>query len=301
MYIFGVKFTILTMLLSNAPKTGLRIWLILLILSFGIIIGLFIGYLPDWIVGNDGKPEPERSQPNREYADLRLIHADSTAVILTLGQSNAASSGQGVYHSRNEVYEFYQDTLFTAIDPLLGDAGNGGCSVWTRLGDMLIDSGQYRRVILIPSAVGATTVQSWAEGTCSGILQERLEMISRHGINVTHIVWHQGESDNLENTSGEVYKERLKKVFERIRGTGVEAPFWVCVASYHPEMIGVKEQGLDTCIRRAQIEFVAETPGTRPGPDTDLLNLASDRYDGVHFSRTGLDAFARQLYQALRK
>lgn len=301
MVTFGVRFTILHMLLSSTPKMVSTIMLILLSLSLGISIVLFIRFLPDWISGNNGKPEPERLQPNREYADPRIIHADSTAVILTLGQSNAASSGQGTYHCRNEVYEFYQDSLFSALDPLLGDVGNGGCSVWTRLADMLIDSGQYRRVVLISLAVGSTTVQSWEEGTCSSILQERLEMISRHGINVTHMVWHQGESDNLENTSREVYKVRLKRVLERIRRAGVEAPFWVCVASYHPEMIGVKEQGLDTCIRRAQIEFVEETSGTRPGPDTDLLNLASDRYDGVHFSRTGLDKFALQLYRSMSR
>ncbi len=286
---------------SSAPKKVSKVLLILLALSLGINLICLIRYLPDWIAANDVKQEPERLQPKGEYADPRLIHAGSTAVILTIGQSNAASSGQGDYHCRNEVYELYHDTLFAARDPLLGDIGNGGCSVWTRVADMLIDSGHYKRVVLIPAAVGATTVESWADGQCSIILQERLEMISRHRINVTHVVWHQGESDNLENTSKALYKVRLMKVLERIRRAGVQAPFWVCVASYHPEMIGIKEHGTDTCIRQAQIEFLRETPGVRPGPDTDLLNLASDRYDGVHFSRTGLDKFSRQLYQTLRR
>jgi lysophospholipase L1-like esterase len=166
---------------------------------------------------------------------------------------------------------------------------------------MLIDSGYYRRVVLISTAVGATTVQDWSEGKCRARLQERLEMIARHRIKITHVVWHQGESDNLKNTPKELYKVRLKEVLDCIRQAGVKTPFRVCVASYHPNMIGVKENGIDTCIRQAQIEFIRETDGVCPGPDTDLINLATDRHDGVHFSRTGLDKFALELYLAMTK
>ena len=57
-----------------------------------------------------------------------------------------------------------------------------------------------------------------------------------------------------------------------------------------------KINGIDTCIQNAQIEFVKENPGTKQGPDTDLYNLAEDRWDGVHFSKKGLDKFARELF-----
>jgi hypothetical protein len=285
---------------SNTPNTLSKWIFLLLVVSMAINVLALVLFLPGWMSVKMTFPDRYQPQSSRIPADIRLIHSDSTAVILSLGQSNAASSGQGSYSCRNEVYEFFNDTLYLASDPLLGDVGNGGCSVWTRVADRMIDSGLYQRVILIPVAIGATTIDCWAHGQCSKRLQERLEMITRNGISVTHVIWHQGESDNLENTSKVDYKCGLKEVIGRIRQAGVGAPFWVCLASYHPGMIGVKEQGIDTCIRQAQMEFIRETTGVRPGPDTDLLNLASDRHDGVHFSRTGLDKYALQLYLALR-
>lgn len=225
-----------------------------------------------------------------------LLYADSTAIIFTFGQSNSACHGQGTYTCRNQVYEYFNGHLYPAKEPLIGATGINGCSVWTRLADMLIDSGFYKQVVLIPAGIGATTIKCWSEGECNKKLSETLDWISKDKIIVTHIIWHQGESDNLENTPKEVYKSKLKKIYKQIRVSGIQSDFYVCVASYHPGMIGIKENGNDAIIRQAQVEFVNETPGTKPGPDTDLFNLASDRHDGVHFSRNGLDKFARELF-----
>jgi lysophospholipase L1-like esterase len=167
---------------------------------------------------------------------------------------------------------------------------------------MLIDSGFYKQVVIIPAGIGATSIQCWSDGDCNLKLMETLDWMHKDKIIATHIIWHQGESDNLENTSKEVYKSRLKKIVTQIRNAGQSADFYVCTASYHPSVIGIKDNGNDTLIQQAQTEFVNETPGTCSGANTDLLNLASDRYDGVHFSRTGLDKFARELYnQIMRK
>ncbi|MBN1199718.1 MAG: hypothetical protein JXA23_10230 [Bacteroidales bacterium] len=234
-----------------------------------------------------------------KQVDLQLLYADSTAVILTFGQSNSTSSGQGTYYCHQEVYEFFQDTLFYAREPLRGAPGNGGCSVWTRLCDMLIDSSLYRRVILINTGIGSTTIRCWTAGACRDQLQECLTMIRERNIPVSHVIWHQGESDNLENTSGADYLKGLNRLLRRIRKAGIEASLTVCVASYHPEMIGIKPSGLDTNVRKAQILFARGTPGVIPGPDTDRYLLATDRYDGVHFSRTCLDTFAAELYRSI--
>lgn len=240
--------------------------------------------------------ETEIKLQDRIPANEDILYAGNTAIIFTFGQSNSACHGQGSYSCRNQVYEYFDGNLYPAKEPLIGATGLDGCSVWTRMADMLIDSGFYKQVVLIPAGIGGTTVECWSEGECNKKLTETLSWISKDRIKVTHIIWHQGESDNLENTSKEVYKSRLKKILTQIRNAGQSADFWVCTASYHPAVIGIKDNGIDTIIQQAQMEFVNENPGTRPGANTDEIMLAFDRYDGVHFSRVGLDKFAKEMF-----
>ncbi len=230
--------------------------------------------------------------------DKKLLYSDSTAIILTLGQSNSANYGQGTYECHNQVFNYFKGNLYKAKDPLLGASGPR-CSVWTRLADMLIDSGFYNKVIIIPIGIGGVSVDCWANLYCNKTLQETLQLIEKDSIKITHVIWHQGETDNILNTPKEVYKSNLKKVLAQIREYGISSNFYVCVASYHYEMID-KNNGIDTIIQNAQIEFCKENAGTKLGPNTDIINnLASDRNDGVHFSKRGLDKFAVELFNKI--
>jgi len=231
--------------------------------------------------------------------DKSVLYSQNTAVILSLGQSNAACFGQGTYNCRNDVYEYYKGKVYKAYEPLIGAAGNNGCSVWTRFSDMLIDSGLYKKVIILPIAIGSTSIQCWSDGNCNEKLRETLQNIVRDSIKITHVIWHQGESDNIENTSKEVYKARLKKILLQLRQHGIKANFYVCVASYHPYVVD-KNNGIDTEIQHAQIEFTQENIGTKLCVNTDLIDLAADRYDGVHFSERGLNKFAMELFQNIK-
>mgnify|MGYP001809834721 CR=1 FL=1 len=230
--------------------------------------------------------------------DKSFLYYDSTAIILTLGQSNSANEGQGIYNCHNAVFNYYNEKLFQAVEPLLGASGNG-CSVWTRLSDMLIDSGLYKRVIIIPAGIGGTSIDCWAQGECNERFKQVLEHIMRDSIKVSHIIWHQGESDNIENTPKALYKAKLRKIYLQIRQYCSNAEFYVCVASFHPYLVDAQNEGIDTVIQNAQKEFVMETPGTKPGANTDLINMASDRYDGIHLSTRGLDKFAKAMYLAM--
>jgi len=236
----------------------------------------------------------------RDRCDKNILYSDSIAVLLTLGQSNSACYGQGKYICRNDVYEYFEGNVFKAEEPLLGADGNNGSSVWTRLADKLIDKGHYNKVILLPIGIGATTVECWSDGYCNKKLSETLEWIKNDSITVTHVIWHQGENDNVENTGKGVYKERLKKILAHIRQHGIKADFHICVASYHPYAAS-KHNGIDTLIQNAQIEFVKENETTQLCVNTDSINLAGDRYDGVHFSEKGLDKFAEKLYYSIVK
>jgi len=243
--------------------------------------------------------EVKNIQQDSLLVDKKILYSENTGIILTFGQSNSANSGQGTYKCHNEVFNYFNGNLYKANEPLLGATGDG-CSVWTRLADMLIDSGLYKKVVLIPIGIGSTSIDCWANDICNEKLIESLEQIQKDSIKITHIIWHQGESDNIENTAKDVYKAKLKKILLQIRAHGIKANFYVCVASYHPYVMD-KFNGVDSCIQSAQIEFAKENKGTKLGPNTDLINLAADRWDGVHFSKRGLDKFAKELYDKIKE
>ena len=84
-------------------------------------------------------------------------------VVVTLGQSNAANQGQGLYTPKHHVDNFnlYDGKCYKAVEPLLGPSGQGG-NFATRLADMLIERRLADPVIVAPIAMGGTTVEQWA-------------------------------------------------------------------------------------------------------------------------------------------
>jgi hypothetical protein len=222
---------------------------------------------------------------------------EKTMIALTFGQSNAGNYGKNAYTPHNAfVFNFYNGKLYTAKDPLIGTAGKGG-SVWTRLGDQLIDSGLYNKVIFVPIAVGGSAIERWGSGDCFKKLQQTLNILDSLHIRLTHIFWHQGETDNILNTSKAKYKENLAAIFQALQKYQ-SADFYVSVASYHPVAIA-KPLGVDNVIRDAQKEFINENKGVLAGPDTDTLIHAIHRHDSVHFSDFGMSIFAQQWLNAI--
>src|SRR5262245_57049190 len=72
-------------------------------------------------------------------------------VIVTLGQSNAANTGQGLHTPKHRVDNFnlYDGKCYKAVEPLLGPSGQGG-NFATRLADLLIERRLADRVVLAP-------------------------------------------------------------------------------------------------------------------------------------------------------
>jgi hypothetical protein len=171
-------------------------------------------------------------------------------------------------------------------------------SVWTRLADMLVDSGMCDRVVFVTIGIGGTSVQCWTDGECSEYLKDTLEYLKSDKIRLTHILWHQGEQDNLQNTDHAEYTARMNRLLTIIRDYGQDAPIYVSLASYHPH--DYNRSYVSTEVRQGQIEFINENSGVLLGPDTDSLVSKDDRYDGVHFSTKGLDIFAGLWLNAIR-
>lgn len=228
----------------------------------------------------------------------RIINAPKVMVCLAFGQSNAANYGNGTYACRNEVYNYYKGKLYKAEEPLLGPDG-GGSSVWTRVADMLIDSGLYDKVVIVPCAIGGTSIKCWSEGYCKDKLISTLDYLQKDNIKLTHVFWDQGETDNVDNTTTAEYKDRLKEVIKIIRDRKFDAPFYTSITSYFPYNNN-NINGVDFDITTAQHEIIKEVRNVKQGPNTDSLNLAYYRADAVHFTEKGLDELAKKWFESIK-
>lgn len=239
------------------------------------------------------------SESSSEITVSNLKQDKSTMIALIFGQSNAANYGQTPYTPKDSlsIFNFFDSNLSIAKDPLKGATGSKG-SVWTHLADTLISGGYYDKVILVPIAVGGSSIECWSSGNCSKKLIETLALLDNQNIKLTHIFWHQGETDNLLDTPKEVYNNRMKSILNTIKYYNQDAPIYISLASYHPSAIK-KPFGVDENIREAQRNLIDENNGVLLGPDTDTLIHAIHRYDGVHFSEYGLKSYAKLWLDAI--
>jgi hypothetical protein len=232
-----------------------------------------------------------------EYSNI-FTKNESTMICFVIGQSNAADYGKGIYIPRNNtIYNYYKGDLFKAKEPLLGSDGSGS-SVWTRVADRLIDSGYFKRVVIIPCAIGSTSAKCWAEGACKQKLIKTLQFLKNDNIKVSHIFWDQGETDNVNNTSKELYIQYLKEVINTFRSYGVEAPFYISISSYVP-FENTNPFGINAKITGAQKDLINTVKNVKEGPNTDSINLGYYRYQDLHFTEKGLDLLAKKWYEKI--
>ncbi|KRR04933.1 hypothetical protein CQ10_12870 [Bradyrhizobium valentinum] len=206
-----------------------------------------------------------------------------TAIIVVHGQSNAANFGSARHSAREAVDNFDPATgkCFAAVDPLLGADGLGG-SFATRLGDILIQSGRYDRVILAPLARGGASLfflnNEGAVLTTNGISK-----LKAAGLTPTHILFQQGETDATSTTSAEQYASLLRQLVKRFRAAGFDAPFYLS-RSAKCDYVAPKNMA---AVRAGQLSAVDEALNIRLGPDTDTIGNEGRSPDGCHMNEAG--------------
>jgi hypothetical protein len=240
--------------------------------------------LPD--TGRPFGPEVFADATGREEISCWSVDPDA-AVILAMGQSNAANYGETRYRPVQPVVNFNwaDGKCYRADDPLLGSTGNRG-SVWTRLGDAMIETKRFKQVVIVPIGVGGSSVRDWAgpDGPAARAVRAK-EALARVGLHVTHVLWHQGEAD--QGMHKEVYSRLFSRMTDYIRSNGINAPVFVATATVCNN-IG------DSQIREAQRELPFRLANVFAGPDTDALDSIYDRRDNLcHFSDRGLALHAR--------
>jgi hypothetical protein len=235
---------------------------------------------------------------SRIQVSCGVLKGSRTMVALAFGQSNAGNHGETVYRPKYPVYNLFKGRCYRAEDPLLGATGDRG-SVWSRLGDLLVQSRMYDKVLIISIGVGSTTIDQWAEG---GYLHSRIvnaiNEARKNGLTITHMFWVQGGSE--KNTAGDVknkknYRKKFLNMLGSIRSMGVAAPIYVAVSTFNGS-------GFNNDIQSAQRELADSKNKIYAGPDNDLLYLdRSNEWERVHLSNRGLEKCARTWLAVIQK
>lgn len=224
-------------------------------------------------------------------------------IYVTCGQSNSANYGQGGYTATDDRVcartALTGSTWILAADPL-PIAGGGGGSVWTRLGDMLA-SAENIPVGFIAVGVGSTQVVEWIPGSANynNLLKPAVQSFPQTGFRA--VLWHQGESDAIANTSAATYASRLNSVIAQSRtDSGWSVPWYVAEASFHPSTTLAQEEP----VTAGQRLVVHGDPLVFLGPTTDAFHLedasGGKLLDTVHFNNAGLLDHAGQWRDILR-
>ncbi len=218
-----------------------------------------------------------------------------TAVILGAGQSNLANEcdphghyrpGDGVFN-----FNFLDGRCYVAQDPLLGSTGDRA-NLMTRLGDRLVRAGAFDRVLLVSIAHGGTYVAEWAPGGRMNLrLMLTLELLFAAGLEITHILWQQGEAEAASSGDPVAWSGAFHAIVEAVRRRGVTAPIYVAQCT-------VCCSGPNETVRAAQRSVVDPRGGVLAGPDLDVIGV-DDRWDGCHLSARGLDKAAELWHQTL--
>ncbi|MDA0832566.1 MAG: hypothetical protein O2955_00575 [Planctomycetota bacterium] len=222
--------------------------------------------------------------------EARIVQDDGTAVLLgniepfgvgevfiVAGQSYAEGSNDellNVQEPQGRVSSFnpFDGTWRVAHDPQ-PDVGTGG-TIWPPTGDLLVPILQVP-VGFCNVAVGGTASSQWLPG--EKLYQRLLDAGLAVG-NVRAVLWQQGESDVIANTTTETYVANIKRIRESLAEAWARSPTWLLAKStLHPTVY--KRPEAEGHIRAA-LEALWHEPGFAPGPDTDLL-------DGPHRGPVG--------------
>jgi hypothetical protein len=249
-----------------------------------LLCGVLIGALGVRF-GASHLPAPTQalSDPERIERPCAPISAE-TAVIVVYGQSNAGNFGtrRASAHAAVDNFDPATGKCFAATDPLLGADGTGG-HFGTLLGDILIDAGRYRRVVIATSAVSGATVEE-LNTKHAWRIDDLVAKLKAAGLKPTHVLYEQGEADARRPTSTALYVTTLHALVQRIRAAGVDAPFYLSQTT----TCGYDKADNIAAIRAAQLAALDDKLDIRRGPDTDAIGYEGrNLLDGCHMSAVG--------------
>ena len=224
---------------------------------------------------------------------------ERTMVLLISGQSNSANHGGQRYASQygDKIINYFDGKCYIAKSPLLGATGLEGDS-WTFLGNLLIQQGVADEVILAPTGIAGSGISQWEVGSpYQQMLQSSAQkLLSQY--RVTHMLWHQGETDYGKHTPQADYEKLFTGIADALRQQGMDAPIYVSQTS---QCWMDANWRADNPVTQAQRALVSPEKKIFAGVNSDALMDELDRFDNCHFSGSGQEKFARAWLELLTK
>ncbi|MEP4078002.1 sialate O-acetylesterase [Haloferula sp.] len=223
-------------------------------------------------------------------------------VYVTCGQSNSANFGSPTATPVDDRVvartSASVNSWTVASDPLPISNGTGG-SVWSRLGDLLVNAEDVP-IGFIAVGVGGTSVNTWVPGQSNYENRLKLAVQSFPVNGFRAALWHQGESDSGgAGLSAATYEAQLNSM---ISGSRIEAgwdiPWYIAEVSYANRTIQKEDR-----VTAGQRAAVHGDPLVFLGPSTDEFHLEDANggklKDNVHFNAAGLLDHAIQWSEVL--
>ena len=211
----------------------------------------------------------------------------TTAVLLVIGQSNAANGGERRVKTRfpDRVLNYFDGHCFVAGSPLLGSGGTEGEFI-TLLADNLIANGTYKSVMIIATAISGSQISRWQKGGDLNQLMLSTVIGFKSQYKITDIVWHQGEGDYLLGTTAQAYTASFQSMRKTLTDIGVAAPIFISISTFCGTE---KPWQRDNPIAQAQGQLADPKAKILLGAHTDQLLVSADRRknDQCHFSDSG--------------
>ena len=229
-----------------------------------------------------------------KYDIVTPIVNNNTGIYITYGQSNSTNHGQIGYEVESNVYMFYNNNTFIYRDPSLGGTGLDG-SVWGMVGDKLIEQGVYDEVIFSNCGWGGKSINELKKGEIFEYLTENYtQLIEKFG-RVDGLLFHQGESDNVEN-GDKYYYDSFVEFLENLESNKIQTKIYLSRVSY----CGLRLKNDD--LTSVQNKLIDDFSNVLEGPNTDLLTDKKYRLpDDCHFSFKGYDKFSDMWVELLTK
>ena len=271
--------------------------------------------------------------PNRNTSGLSLgsqtINSGiANLVLIVAGQSNIDNFTESTAYSPTnptalDNLNIYDSAIYKAVAPLLGTSftlENGGSDYVHSgliLADALVTAGKFARVIIIPVAIGSTSVADWGGGSAVsgdpavGLLTTRIPVaiarLTQRGItcgstNVTcAIIWGQGEADNFLSTSAVNYVASFNNMVTLTAAAGFVGRWFVAKQTYFNGSADATVQGAQTNASGSG-GVINNSAGIYLGANADALvgnvcnpNHACRFSDNTHFTYNGQVAYATDV------
>lgn len=236
------------------------------------------------------------SFPGKQEAVCPAQNQD-TAVLLAIGQSNSANSAEKKFTTKypHKVLNYFDGKCYVASSPLLGATGAKG-EFMTPLADKLIESGKYKSVLIISSGIENSPISRWQrDGDLNGMLLDVIDKVGSK-YKITEIIWHQGESDYINNTSAKVYARSFNSLVETLKEKDVDSPIFISIAT---RCRGGWKENNPTSVGQRQL---VDHKKIFLGADTDnILNDPDRSPDRCHFSEAGQLKTAESFSTAIQR